>query len=475
MRRIEVVLVVFGISVLAYLYGVASTRKGWFPTTVVEQGWIAAKALEEVWEGEAGLPPRAIELVDAEPMRLRPSDGAPPRAPTPSDDLLLISGGPFKLMDFCPELGCLAWLMDRNGTVYHAWPIDPALEWGENLSGYAGVESLFPAGGHVYDNGDIVMVFHGHNTFPFGAGIARFDRNGRLLWKNEINAHHWFDIDDAGLIHTPAHRLLDSPVQLGDTGQELTCEDGKIYEDLIVTLDPDGKIVDEMSLLDVYIASGYAGLLELARKDCDPLHLNDVRVLKAEDADAYPDFAVGDILVSTHAINTIAVIDRATRRIKWLTSGTMIAQHSPRFAGHNRILAFDNRGGARIDGQGGSRIVSIDVASERTETIFPPLDSPPSLNFFSDVAGVIDLHRSSTRALVSLYDQGRVLEIDLATGDLLWEYDNVHDISAYRSDDDEAAPSYARFDINSAYYVPWPAFLQRPVARAEPAGHARAD
>ena len=151
--------------------------------------------------------------------------------------------------------------MDRDGVVYHAWPIDPAVQWGETLSGFAQPENITPIGAHVYDNGDLLATFQGRNTFPFGVGVAKFDREGKLLWKKENNAHHWFDIDDQGLIYTVAHRLRDSPIELGDTDRYLNCEDGQIYEDFVVVLDSDGNVVEEFSLLDAYVKSGYAGLL----------------------------------------------------------------------------------------------------------------------------------------------------------------------------------------------------------------------
>ena len=210
----------------------------------------------------------------------------------------------------------------------------------------------------------------------------------------------------------------------------------------------------------MYIESGYTGLLERTRGKCDPLHLNDVRVLKGVDADAYPGFAPGDLMVSTNSVNAVAVVDRRSRRIKWLTSGTMISQHSPRFVGDNRILVFDNRGGTRIDEKGGSRIISIDVASHLTETVFPKTEDELSLDFYSDVAGHIDLDQRSTRALVSVYDQGRILEVDLATGRILWEYDNIQDISDYLlSEGKDTSQPNALFNITSAFYVRRPAFL----------------
>jgi hypothetical protein len=47
-----------------------------------------------------------------------------------------------------------------------------------------------------------------------------------------------------------------------------------------------------------------------------------------------------------------------------------------------------------------------------------------------DAAGHID-HPDGSRAAVSLSDQGRVLEIDLQKGNVLWELVNSHDLTRY--------------------------------------------
>lgn len=84
MRRIEVVLFFFGISIMAYLYGVASGRKDWFPAPMVEDGWRAAEAFKEVWEDEVrGLPLGAIDLASAEPIHRRTFGVAETKAPNP--------------------------------------------------------------------------------------------------------------------------------------------------------------------------------------------------------------------------------------------------------------------------------------------------------------------------------------------------------------------------------------------------------
>ena len=215
----------------------------------------------------------------------------------------------------------------------------------------------------MYDNGDLLVVFQGHNTFPFGVGSPCSTRAASSCGRKRTMPTTGSTLMTMASFTTVAHRLLDSPIELGNTGRSLICEDGKIYEDFVV-VPRLGRQRRRGVLASRRIHRvRFAGLLERTRGKCDPLHLNDVRILKAEDADAYPDFAAGDIMVSTNAVNAVAVLDRGSRRIKWLTSGTMISQHNPRFAGDNRVLVFDNSGGTRIDGKGGSRIIGIDVAS----------------------------------------------------------------------------------------------------------------
>jgi hypothetical protein len=44
----------------------------------------------------------------------------------------------------------------------------------------------------------------------------------------------------------------------------------------------------------------------------DPLHLNDIKVLREEMASAFPTFAAGDVMISMRNLNAIAVLDQET-------------------------------------------------------------------------------------------------------------------------------------------------------------------
>jgi len=450
-ERLAFILFIVAMSLLSYLYGVASTRFGLFPYTIVHDAWIGGEALQEVLADEFDRKPPGSLNLQAEPGRM--AGGAPSDRPSGSArDLILMTGGPYMLMPECPELGCLAWIMDRAGAIYHAWPVDEAEPWDEmaKARGFSQVDDVYPESLHLYDNGDLLVSYQGRDMFPYSVGLAKFDENGQLIWKNGTLSHHWFDVGANGMIYAPSHEIVDSPLAIPGTDRALDCEDKKIYEDVIVVLAPDGTVARRISVLQALFDSGYGGLVSLTQDACDPLHLNDVRLLTEDDAPDYPGLSAGDMLVSLRNLNTTAILDSASARIKWLTSGLTVRQHAPRYLGDNDILIFDNLGGPQD--KGGSRLARIDLASPEASTLFPVAATPPEVNFLSGVAGHIDLDAERSRALVSLIMQGRVLEIDLRTGAVLWEYDHVQDVGDYlRSRDEDER--FARFGINGAYYV----------------------
>ena len=457
MDRLFAALFVLGLGALAYAYGVASAKFELFPYEFVNRGWVAAKALYQA-ASDDGVPG----------MLTFEATGKAFSTPRPDDadaDLILMTGGAGTLMDHCPKLGCLAWLMDRQGTIHHAWPIDPDEPWGdtERVSGDTQVESFYPTSLHMYDNGDLLVSYHGRNTYPYGVGLAKFDKNGALLWKNENFSHHKLHVGSEGRIYTPAHKIIDSSVlKLADTNQQTQCEDSRFYDDVIYVLDQDGVVIDEISILQSLFESGYAGLVRLTEDPCDPIHLNDVRTLSASDAAEYPRLSRGDLLVSLRNISTLAVIDPVTKRVKWLVAGITIRQHSPHYVGNDQILVFDNLGGPAD--KGGSRLVKIDLTSEASETVFPRADSP-NLDFFTDLSGNFDLDPRRSRALVALTMQGRIVELDLRSGQVLWEYENTHEVEKYLEGKGEAAEeSYATFGVSAAYYAGRPSFLLAEVA-----------
>jgi hypothetical protein len=465
MERLAIALFIMGVSMFSYLYGAASTKFGLFPYQFVHDAWIGGKALYLVWTDELDArPPGALSF---EPGPTRIKTAVPERAAAPDRELILVTGGIYMLRSKCPELGCLAWVMDRQGKVYHVWPFDRTQPWAELGRTHGFSESdVYPISLHLYDNGDLLVSYGVRNAYPYSLGLAKLNKHGKVLWKNAIFSHHQFYVDKNGMIYAPSHNILDHPVSLPGPSKQLNCEEKKIYEDMILVLTPDGKVTRRISVLKALFDSGYGGLVSLTGDPCDPTHLNDVRLLTADDARSYPALAAGDMLISLRNLSTTAVLDATTARVKWITTGRTVRQHAPRYIGANNILVFDNLGGPKD--KGGSRLAKINLETEEVTTLFPETDTPPQLNFFSEIAGNIDLDAARDRALVALTMQGRGLEIDLRTGDVLWEYDQVYDVTEYmKSTRKDDAGEYARFNLGSLYYVKSASFLadaKQPIA-----------
>ncbi len=187
----------------------------------------------------------------------------------------------------------MAWIIDRSGRVVHSWKAQPDL-WRDlkmvrRVTGISGAVS--PAGFHLFPDGSLLATFHGENTFPFAVGIAKFDRDANLLWSKELLAHHFFSLDNDGHIFVPTMEVVDSPVMIGNTAAQIETYKSKIYLDQIVELDADGREIDRVSILKILCDSGRHGLLTQMNSGRleheDPTHLNDVRVLDAEDAQAF--------------------------------------------------------------------------------------------------------------------------------------------------------------------------------------------
>jgi hypothetical protein len=70
----------------------------------------------------------------------------------------------------------------------------------------------------------------------------------------------------------------------------------------------------------------------------------------------FPLFQAGQVLLSLRNIDTIAVLDRSTRRVVWAAQGIWQLQHDAEFLDNGHLLLYDNCGA----GKRGVRIVEYD-------------------------------------------------------------------------------------------------------------------
>ena len=105
-----------------------------------------------------------------------------------------------------------------------------------------------------------------------------------------------------------------------------------------------------------------------------------------------------------------------------MSSGTVIAQHSPRFFDQG-VLVLDNQGGDVR--QGGTRLVKISERGVPT-TVFPQPDAKLPELCYTVNAGHLDVNRNGHSVLMTLTHHGALWEIDARTGEVTWEFIYVH-------------------------------------------------
>lgn len=400
---------VLGLILLAVGYGFVAAREGLFPAT---QLGAADEALRSVWKAYLqpewrttkgftyDVPAIASAVTIHDPARMAP--GA-----------TLVVG--------YTENGFGAWLVDEQGQKLHQWqiPFSSVFPQPEHVQWNAGDKALAWHGAHLFPNGDLLFNFQ-DNNFPYGSGLVKIDKDSKVLWKLARNTHHDVTVDEDGSIWVPS--LHYRPEGIPSTPHIKPW----YYEDTVLHVSPDGEVIEEISILDA-VAAGAPGLLSLNYTDNldipggDVFHLNAAEPLPASIAAAFPMFKAGDLLVSLRNVNAAVVIDRTTKRAKWVLAGPFAKQHDPDFLPNGHILLLDNQGGDPACG--GSRVVEIDPATQAVVWQYDGCADPR--HFHSLLRGMEQLLPNGN-VLITEAQGGRVFEV---TRDpqpvVVWEYFNV--------------------------------------------------
>lgn len=445
--------VLFGFSILsgAYICGVVSYKFEWFPIPILQQ----AKAGFDAWR----------KLEAKETIYGKVEDVSVPREdlttwlvqPRDYDDLLLITGGFEEQPELCPEFGCIAWIMDREGNVYHTWSVPRAELFDgqefEGFSGQPGRDNVNVIGVDLDNNGDLVVTFQAKNMFPYHIGSMRIDRDSNILWSSINHGHHWPHIannSDALLpwaqIEQPTNKFI------GSTRIDTNCSEyGAVYEEGFQIVNRSGERIRAVRFEDLFAKNGLLGLAYSVREGCDPYHINGIVELNEATAAKVEGAEVGDIAMSLRSSSSLIIVDRHDDIVHRVISGPMVAQHSPVVTERGTFVLFDNLGG--LASQGGSRILEVDPVSGLGTSLFPVAGDTENA-IFSEEQGVVRLSDDNQRALVSVSETGQVLEVDLRKGRPVWEYLNQTSLTAFHRRIGETSDhKFALMETRGADYV----------------------
>jgi hypothetical protein len=296
-----------------------------------------------------------------------------------------------------------AFLMKMDGEIVHTWrhaygslPGAGAMEH-HSQNAWRRVRLL--------PGGDLLAIHE-------GLGLLKLDRESNLQWYFPGHAHHDLDLRADGriLVLTRAARMMPGlhPTE-------------PIFEDSITTLDADGNVLEQVSLLACLRDSSYSNALRSASTDGgDILHTNSIDILDAQEARAHPRFEPGHVLVCFRDLDAIATVDLERRTVVWMSSGDWIAPHDVSALGPGALLIFDNMGNETF-----SKVLEFDP---QTGSELWSHRGSPAQAFFSIFCGTA-ARLPGGNTLITESCRGRVLEVD-AQGAVAWEY-----ASPYRAGD----------------------------------------
>ena len=294
---------------------------------------------------------------------------------------------------FTTSHGTQAFLINMEGRILHKWAIDQAVVFPDSAHEENGPPSWRRA--HLEPNGDLYV-----QSKKFA--LLKLDKDSRLLWHFDENPHHDFFVDENDYVHT-----LTRKAHINEKYNPAE----PILEDYITVLDPDGKPVKSISILDCLENSEYWPVYSRMDKAGDILHTNSLQLLDGTFAQKNPAFAKGNYLLSIREIDMVAVIDPEKMSVVWALSGLFDAQHEASFTEKGHILLFDNKGY-----RGKSQVLEIDPATKETSWSFRGNGHP----FYSE-AGSFVRRLKNSNTLITISYESRAIEVT-PSKEIVWEY-----------------------------------------------------
>lgn len=391
-RRIQLVSIAFLAAVAMFGYGLAVARYEIWPFDLIQQTRQAAASLSEFGE-----------LVPAGRRVLAPAGAARERLTLHDPDRVAEGYYAFLGMDDEKQLYS-ARLYNHRGKQLHAWEVHYEALDADGPS--TGVSS--PHAFAVLPDGSIMLGFDN------GDVVARIDTCGVPMWTQPGIYHHAMTRADDGSYwawraegthYAQYHYLVNFDPETGETRRKIG-----LIEDVIRRMGPAASIFG--------VRPDYP-FVHFERDPENPsatdlFHPNDLDVLSADVAGAFPTFEAGDLLLSFRELDLVTVLDPDTHAIKWWQRGPWIKQHDPDFTADGYISVYANNTQRH-------RSEILKVHPETGEIVNELFHG--ELEFYSAAMGKHQ-YLPNGNVLIVVPGEGRILEVT-EDGDYVLEYNNL--------------------------------------------------
>jgi len=290
------------------------------------------------------------------------------------DEELAFPGYNLVVSGHAPE----AWLMDMGGRVVHRWKREAPVEYGvqPQRNFWRRVELL--------ESGELLAIFD-----PYG--MLKLDRESRSIWATPSTDHIHHDLSATadGLIYTLGKRHRKIP-ELDD---RLT-----FGEDLILVLDPDGRVIDRLSILEAFMRSPFgdeildgirAGLVHATGDAWEDFHANTIQVLDGSLERLGPAFEAGNVVSCSPHVDNVFIVDLETRSVVWNWSGPWRRIHEPQVLPTGTLVLFHNNG-LEPALSSFSEVVEYDLLEREQTWIYDGRPRPNHEGFFSGTSSTVE-------------------------------------------------------------------------------------
>lgn len=263
--------------------------------------------------------------------------------------------------------------------------------------------------------------------------ILKFDKCANLLKSNnDYKFHHSIEKDKDGLIYVPIHHANK------DSLKYQNAED--FMDHGFAILDKELNVIKVFSLLDIYEKNGLISDVYGRHEHVkDPFHLNDVQPIVREDGSKV-------VLLSLRHQSALIALDIQSEKILWLIEQASSLQHDidviKKDGNIIDISFFDNNVRQYLKpyttGNQFVKFKSLDISPNlNTELISEPNSHKKyGIKRFSFkniqekyvpktiTEGRADLNKKYNSVFLEETNMGRLMEVDLKSGKILWQYVN---------------------------------------------------
>lgn len=417
MKLIFRIAVVYLVALFFFAWGVAAVAFQIFPYSLIKsvQAFVEGdqdetlSVLEKLENDLGGTPTRMMreyKPLDAEKFETFPLERIQDRRGTPR--IWIAPGAPeaYRLLIAAFDFEQSFWgaiLLDPQGREVHRWYLNAELP---ELMALPDTET------------DTLKNLYGIALFPDGSMAVNLQESASGL----IKFGYCSEIDwvKKGIFHHVATPTEDNAAFWTYGGYQ-----GDLHPILILVDAETGETLREIDMAEVEKANVRLPIFDMRRgsRGDQATHPNHIEALPSTLAQAFPQFEAGDLVQSYHTTNLIFVMDPDTLQIKWWYTGAGDGQHDPDWHADGTISIFNNR--YRSDRRGlpeFSTIEKIDLTADTHRTVIDGAE----YNFYSKINGQHQFTDYGT-VIIASATQGRIFEVDLDSGEIVFDFVNVYD------------------------------------------------